>query len=201
MAGIAWRFAQSTYLDFQFGLRAYNVVYGALAQLPLLVFWMWASWALVLAGAQVAAAVQNLALCGRRYAPRLGGASERERLALAMAAELADASLARREAPTLCGLAASVRMPVRVVAEVFGLLEDAGLAHAGGEDGRRCFLSLSPGSIEVRRIVEAARGEVVAPLADETGRPAVERAWRDYRGAGRAALGRHTLADLVDPLA
>lgn len=197
--GLSWRFAQSLYLDFQFGLDGYNAVYGALAQLPMLVFWMWTSWALVLAGAEIAAAYQNLKACGRHFAPALTGASARERLSLAIAIELADASFARRAAPTLAELAAQLAMPVRSVAEVFGALEQAGLAHTGGEARRQCFLSLSPGSIGVERVVNAARGAEDPDVGHE--KPVVARVLADFAAARRTALGKATLADLVDPAA
>lgn len=197
--GLSWRLAQSLYLDFQFGLGGYNAVYGALAQLPMLVFWMWTSWALILGGAEIAAAWQNLNACGRRYAPSLAGASARERLALAIAIELADAAFARRQPPSLAELATQLAMPVRSVAEVFGTLQAAGLAHTGGDDQRRCFLSLSPGSIAVDRVVCAARGPEDRDVGRE--KPVVARVLADYAAARAAALGKATLADLVDPAA
>jgi len=196
-AGVAWQFAQSLYVDFQIGLGGYNAVYGALAQLPALVVWMWTSWVLVLAGAEIAAAFQSLATCRRRYTPALVGAAERERLALSIAIELADAAYARRAAPTLAGLSALLSMPVRSVAEVFRALDVAGLVHTGGDDQRQCFLSLSPGSIAVERVVGAARG------GEDTGarpeRPAVAQVLARFAAARRDAVAGATLADLIDP--
>ena len=197
VAGVAWQFAQSAYVDFQFGFARYNAVYGALAQIPILVFWMWTSWVLVLAGAEIAAATQNLAACGRRYAPSLAGAAARERLALAIVLELADAACARRAAPTLAGLSAALAMPVRSVGEVFAALDAAGLVHTGGEEQRQCFLSLSPGSIVVERVVAAARGDEEEGARRE--RPVVARVLRSFADARRQAVAGATLADLVDP--
>lgn len=197
VTGITWQFAQGLYVDFQIGLGGYNAVYGALAQLPALVLWMWTSWMLVLGGAEIAAAVQSFAVCGRRYTTAMAGAASRERLALSIAIELADAAYARREAPTLTELAALLSMPVRSVAEVFGALDHAGLVHIGGDEQRQCFLSLSPGSVGVDRVVAAARGEEDSRMAGE--RPAVAQVLARFEAARRAALGGDTLADLVDP--
>jgi len=195
-AGVAWQFAQGLYVDFQVGLTGYNAVYGALAQLPALVFWMWTSWVLVLAGAELAAAIQSLAACRRRYTPALGGAAARERLALSIAIELADAAYARRAAPTLAGLSSLLSMPVRCVAEAFRALDAAGLVHTGGEDQQQCFLSLSPGSIPVERVVGAARG--VEDIGAQRERPAVAQVLARFDVARREALAGATLADLVE---
>lgn len=198
-AGMTWQLAQRLYIDFQIGMTGYNAVYGALAQLPVLVLWMWTSWLLVLAGAEIAAAVQNWGTCRRRYAPVLVGAAARERLALAIAIELADVSFARRTPPTLATLSSVLAMPVRIVAEMFGILEDAGLVHTGGDDQRQCFLSLSPGSIPLDRVVHAARGsEGAGGGGAGSDRPAIARVLAKFAESRREALGDSTLADLVD---
>jgi membrane protein len=196
-AGITWQFAQRLYVDFQLGLGGYNAVYGALAQIPALVAWMWVSWVLVLAGAELAAAWQNLGACGRRYEPVLTSAASREKLALAIAIELADAAFARRPAPTLAGLSALLCMPLRSVAEVFRVLDDAGIVHTGGENQRQCFLSLSPGSVSVDRVISAVRGDLSDGLRHAS--PVVGKVLARFAAARREAMGDATLADLVDP--
>jgi membrane protein len=198
-AGITWQFAQRLYVDFQLGLGGYNAVYGALAQIPALVAWMWVSWVLVLAGAEIAAAWQNLGICGRRYDPDLASAAAREKVAIAIAIELADAAYARRPAPTLAALSALLCMPLRSVAEVFRKLDDAGLVHTGGENQLQCFLSLSPGSVPVDRVIAAVRGEHAETLRQS--RPAVGKVLARFAAARREALANETLADLVEPQA
>lgn len=197
VAGVTWQFAQSLYVDFQVGLGGYNAVYGALAQLPALVFWMWTSWVVVLGGAEIASAWQSLAACQRRYEPGFVGAAARERLALSIAIELADTAYARRPAPTLTELAAQLSMPVRTVADVFRALDEAGVAHTGGDEQKQCFLSLSPGSVPVARVIDAARGSEEAGAHRE--RPAVAQVLERLAAARRAAFEGSTLADLVDP--
>ena len=197
VAGVAWQLAQTLYIAFQFGLQSYNAVYGALAQIPMLVAWMWTSWVIVLAGAEISAAIQNLRSCGRHYVQRLVGVAARERLAISIAIELAQAAHARRAAPTLAELADVLKTPVRSVTEMFCVLAEEGLVHIGGRDQRQCFLSLSPGSIPADRVVAAARGENLVDAG--AARAPVIRILENFREARRAALGNATLADLVDP--
>jgi membrane protein len=158
---------------------------------------MWVSWVVVLGGAEIAAAWQNLGACGRRYEAALSGAASREKLALAIALELADAAFARRAAPTLSALSGLLCMPLRTVAEVFRTLDDAGLVHTGGENQRQCFLSLSPGSVPVDRVISAVRGEHGDGLRHA--KPAVAKVLSRFAAARREAMANQTLADLVDP--
>jgi membrane protein len=201
LAGLTWQVAQTFYVDFQIGLGGYNAIYGALAQIPILVFWMWTSWVLVLAGAETVAADQNLRVVGRRYSNDLACGVPREGLALALAVELAGAAFEKRVAPTLAGLAEQVAMPIRNVAEVFGMLDEAGLVHTGGEDQRQCFLSLSPGSIAVDRVIAAARCEDSHDGTAVNGahlKTEVLSALARVADSRHEALGATSLADLVD---
>jgi membrane protein len=54
VAGTLWKIAESVYVQFQFGMAKYNAIYGALAQLPMLLVWVYLSWCLVLLGAELA---------------------------------------------------------------------------------------------------------------------------------------------------
>lgn len=54
VAGAVWQVAEVLYVRFQFGITRYNAIYGALAQLPLLLAWVYLSWCIVLLGAELA---------------------------------------------------------------------------------------------------------------------------------------------------
>ena len=57
-AGTLWQLAQWGYVRFQFGMAKYNAIYGAMAQLPVLLVWIYASWCIVLFGAELACVVE-----------------------------------------------------------------------------------------------------------------------------------------------
>jgi membrane protein len=48
IAGSLWQSAQWAYINFQFGIARYNAIYGAIAQLPILMVWLYFSWVVVL---------------------------------------------------------------------------------------------------------------------------------------------------------
>jgi membrane protein len=166
VAGTVWQLTQSAYVSFQFGMSKYNAIYGAMAQIPILMAWMYVSWVIVLAGAELAAAVQNLGAHSEERRRRVVGYGHREYLGLAMVAELAAAAHARSAPPTVEQLSARLAMPVRTVRELMADLGDAGLVHLGGGDQALCFLSLAPASLPVVRVLEVLRGATPATAGD-----------------------------------
>lgn len=62
VAGAIFVGVQWGYLYFQFGVSRYNAIYGSFAAIPLFLVWMQLSWLIVLLGAELSYAVQNVSL-------------------------------------------------------------------------------------------------------------------------------------------
>lgn len=62
VAGSAFIFIQWAYIHFQVGVSRYNAIYGSFAALPLLLLWLRISWIIVLIGAEISYAAQNVEL-------------------------------------------------------------------------------------------------------------------------------------------
>lgn len=60
ISGTLFQFAQWGYIYFQVGVSRYNAIYGSFAALPLLLFWVQTSWLIVLFGAEISFAFQNV---------------------------------------------------------------------------------------------------------------------------------------------
>lgn len=60
VGGIALQIFQMVYLEGQLWISKYNAIYGAFAALPLLLLWTQVSWFIVLIGAELSFAVQNV---------------------------------------------------------------------------------------------------------------------------------------------
>lgn len=60
ISGSIYIFVQWLYLIFQIGVAQYNAVYGTFAALPLFLIWLQLSWVIVLLGAKIAYAIQNV---------------------------------------------------------------------------------------------------------------------------------------------
>lgn len=60
IAGGIFQITQFFYIKFQVGVSSYNAIYGSFAALPLFLIWMQTSWTIVLLGAEIAYATQNI---------------------------------------------------------------------------------------------------------------------------------------------
>ncbi|HAF27461.1 MAG TPA: YihY/virulence factor BrkB family protein [Bacteroidales bacterium] len=60
ISGTAFVLVQWVYIHFQLGVSKYNAIYGSFAALPLFLIWLEASWLIVLFGAEISFAVQNV---------------------------------------------------------------------------------------------------------------------------------------------
>jgi membrane protein len=79
IGGIAWLLLQSLYINLQLGVSRYNAIYGSFATLPLFLLWVYSSWVIFLAGAEISFAAQHW----RRYLPHREKLSPGLHLALA----------------------------------------------------------------------------------------------------------------------
>jgi len=57
-AGIVWQLAQKLYIQFQFASPTYTEIWGYLAQIPLLLLWLYVSWVILFLGAELVFAWQ-----------------------------------------------------------------------------------------------------------------------------------------------
>jgi membrane protein len=60
LAGTIYQVVQLVYVNFQIGVGKYNAIYGSFAALPLFLVWLQLSWRIVLFGAEVSFAHQNV---------------------------------------------------------------------------------------------------------------------------------------------
>jgi membrane protein len=61
VAGTIYQVAQFAYIKFQIGVSSYGAIYGSFAALPLFLAWLQLSWLIVLFGAEISFARQNVA--------------------------------------------------------------------------------------------------------------------------------------------
>jgi membrane protein len=152
--------AQNAYLGFSIGAARANALYGGFALLPLLLVWIYVFWAIVLLGAELAFAHQNLALYRREVRGRAAGPAEREAVGLRLALEIGRAFRDGAPAWTEDALAEALGVPVRTVRGVLAELEAAKAVAAldPGARGRAWQLGRPAERILVADLLAALRG-------------------------------------------
>ena len=65
VSAVLFSMARTVYVDFQVGAATYQAVFGALSAVPLILAWLYVCWAVLLLGAEVAFATQNLPFARR----------------------------------------------------------------------------------------------------------------------------------------
>lgn len=170
-AGLAWQTTQTVYIKYQIGVTGYNAIYGSFAQIPLLLVWLYISWLIVLAGAEIAHASQNFTAIRLEASAKNYSVTDRRDLALILALMLTERAENRQPPLRDIEAALAVGMPVILVDEELRSLARLGVAvraevgqgEAGPEDlGEGYVLAAAPDKITVGELVvgwEGLRGE------------------------------------------
>ncbi len=139
----------------QVGVIKYSKLYGGFAVLPILLAWVYASWQIILFGAELSFACQHAATYGREQGARQAGMRARWQLALGLAAELAAAM--RNGGPPVHAIsfAQRNRLSVRLLNEVLDDLLQAGLIDESASHPGCFLLRHDPSTLAVATVVRA----------------------------------------------
>ncbi len=178
VAGTLWNVLNWGYITFQYGLSSYSIFYSTLAQVPVLLMWLYFSWVILLFGAELTFAYQNeKTFALERFA---GQASYAYREALGLRTMV---EIAKRFHLGLPGLAAEEasrawNVPIRLLNDTLQRLEDAGLLALLATDPPRYQPARPLGKIRAGDVINALReaGTDPAPLrGDEAFRSLLDR--------------------------
>lgn len=163
VAAVLFSAARAIYVDFQIGASTYQAVFGALSAIPLILVWLYVCWAVVLLGAEVAFATQNLPYARREMRSGEISPAQQEAIAVEIAVEIARSFGAQETPPATEWLADSLDEPVRLVRRLVDELERADLVRGVllRDDKERGYVPARPvRDLTVGDVLRAVRGEV-----------------------------------------
>jgi membrane protein len=137
IAGTAYQIAQWGYITFQIGVSRYGAIYGSFAALPLFLTWLQVSWLIVLFGAEISFAEQNVETY--EFEPdSLHVSNNFKRLVALCVAHVCIKKFAHGQTPvTSLEIAHELGIPLRLVNLVIYELTEAGvLSETKFEDGK-----------------------------------------------------------------
>jgi len=146
------------------GVSKYNTIYGALAAIPIFLFWVQTSWMILLMGAKVAFSVQNATTYAREQLAVNPSARARLCIAIVLMKKITD-KFESTEAPfDTVAYGTDNRIPIRLINDVINILAQAGLVSESAEHLGCYTLLRDPLNISARDISDAILDDGAKPI-------------------------------------
>ncbi|MEE2673343.1 MAG: YhjD/YihY/BrkB family envelope integrity protein [Myxococcota bacterium] len=208
VAAVLFIAAQYVYVSFSVGVARYDALFGGFAFVPLLLVWIYLSWSIVLLGAEIAYAHQNLARYRREARDREMEPAEREAVGMRVIVEIARAFRDRQRPKSAEALSDRLGSSLRIVTELLVRFEKAGLVvMCGTGDGKAAFQLGRPAEDlpvgEILAVVRGTRSETPAAIAGDAAVLDTIRTVETVLRDAEAAVGpvqEQSLADLLHAL-
>jgi membrane protein len=156
---------QRAIIELGVGVSKYNKIYGALAVIPIFLFWLKINWMILLMGAEVAFSVQNAGTYARERLAVTPSARARLCLAVALMKRITDKFESPEPPFDTVAYGIENRIPIRLINDVINTLAKAGLVAESTEHPGCYTLLRDPLHITARDISDAILDDGVAPVA------------------------------------
>lgn len=200
IAGTLWQLTQWGYVHFQIGMARYNAIYGAFAQLPIFLVWLYTSWIVVLLGAVIAFAHQHIKTYRKEGIGKPVHHAFREELGLKLLLLIGKSFYSGGESWTPQALSQKLDVPIRLVNEILAYYSRVGILMPGSRDSEEVYLlAKAPETLRMDDLIETMRkygGDEMKTNRIE-GEEALKKVLEKVTAARRAALSKLTLKDLL----
>ena len=157
VAGFLLEAARALFSLYTANYISYEKIYGAMAAIPLFLIWIEICWVIILIGAEIAFADQNM----RRYREEqlAVGASlgQRETIAIQIMLKITEQFVNHQESLTAASLGESLQLPLRLVREILFHLNKANLVVYIGEVPHQYYPARSPNLLTLFDVIQAYR--------------------------------------------
>ena len=200
IGGTLWQLSQWAYVHYQFGLRNYSAIYGALAQLPLLLIWIFCSWIILILGAEIAFADQNLPTYRIQQRWRARPIQDRTYWGLRLLLLVSERFLAGMPPSTLPELAEILEVPYDEMPALAAALVQIGVLSGGQNNGQTVLPSKDLRHMKVADLVDGLEGRAqsLEPGEMEGHGQVVAEVLTRVRERGRAGISGLTVIDLLE---
>ncbi len=127
ITGTILQLLQWLYIDLQFGISKLSAIYGSFAAIPLFIIWVQASWIILLLGAELAFANQNVTRFEFEYQSLNVSQHQKKALSLMIMKTIVNNFTMGENALSSEGLSRNLRIPVRLVRDILQDLTESRL--------------------------------------------------------------------------
>jgi len=127
------------YIYFQSGATRINAIYGSFAALPLFLIWLQTAWFVVLLGAEISFAVQNVKLKGTNLMLYKLSINYQKKVALYLLVFIIDRFKKGEKAPDIQELSSLTRLPFDTTAFILQNMTKAGIINKVHSDKNNTF--------------------------------------------------------------
>jgi membrane protein len=172
VSGTIFQIAQWAYINLQIGVAKYSAVYGSFAALPLFLIWLQASWLILLFGAEIAFAVQNVHVY--EFEPDCISISHSRKMLLSLLIAHLIVKRFCQEKPPLDApeISRMLEIPIRLVRQILHEMVESGVLSEIRKPEEEKEVLYQPArdvdTLTVRRIVDALenQGSSDIPVTD-----------------------------------
>jgi len=165
-SGLLWQLSNWGFARFIAGATrasTRDILFAGFAALPLFLLWLYASWSILLLGAELGYVVQHVGVMEWRELEKRYGESLRRFVAVRAVLSMAGAFVAGQEAPDLKSLAREMKTPLPVLSGVLEPLVDAGILARRPDHEHGFSLARDPAQTTLAQLLLALRGEIALP--------------------------------------
>ena len=201
IAGSMYQIGQIIYLKLQVGVSHYNAIYGSFAALPLFIIWLQASWIILLIGAEISFAFENVNNIDEQDMTYDAVSIRTRKLIALRIVHLCVNRFSRGEPPITCSeLSDELKVPFKITKLfLFNLVEAGVLSRVSLKDEKEGYQPARPiKTLSVMEVLVAIEGHGIMDIAIAGGQEVevLEKSMDAIIRAGFESKGERLLTDI-----
>ena len=201
IAGTGFQLTEWIYINGQIGVGKYNAIYGSFAALPLFLGWLQISWLIVLFGAELSFAHQNV----DRYELEIDSSdmsySQKRILSLFITHLVVKKFLKGEMALTANDISDKLKIPIRIVRQILFDLQEVHIVSEIRTDDPKVVTyqpAISVNLISVKFVIEAleAKGMIELPAVENNELLVIQEIMKDFQGEIAESKSNKLLKDI-----